>query len=458
MKRLLVSQEQADRITAKLPDGKTLADIRLIHCSAEVLSTIAVSPTDDPEVAALMAAVDLAAAPPLLTNGKPTIMRVVAWMAHEGVNTNRLEFLADDLGPAAEAIRAPNLLPMDFNHSAFRPFSGFPKAIGVWYKAEKRWDSKAKEGKGAYGILAEGMIWSWLFPDESTTLLAEQERNGGHIDFSMACLPSSTTLTSDENGPKEIAHKPIYLTNSALDVPPADKDAVGIGVEGSDDPSLEETLRQRLADTDIHTPSDADAVVVIAAASPAPLTEVQMEELQAQIAALQAQLAGMTTTQAQLADAVARITALEAELQAAKDSIVEIETARDAVTAASAATVAELATVRAELETANAQLATIAAAAAQVARTEAYEARLTTLPQLYRDKLASRTAEEQERFATKWTNASDEEWKEFAGEIQLALKDVRVSYLGRSHAEGGVLPSSGSTADDMAADIQSIKR
>lgn len=182
-----------------------------------------------------------------------------------------------------------------------------------------------------------------------------------------------------------------------------------------------------------------------------------MEELQAQIAALTAQLAGMAATTEQLTAATVRIAELETELQAAKDSLVEVETARDAVTTASEVAATELATVRAELEAANARLAEIAAAEALVARKATYEIRLSTLPQLYRDKLASRTAEEQERFATKWTNASDEEWKEFAGEIQLALKDVRVSYLGRSTAEGGVLPQ-GSQADDMAALVQGIKR
>lgn len=462
MKRLQVTPEQAAKIAAKLPDGKTIADIRLIRCSAKILTAEDISP-EDADVQAVLASVNLSAAPPLLTNGKPTLMRIVAWMAHEGVNKNRLEFLAEDLGPAADAIRAPNLLPMDFNHSAFRPWSTDPKAVGVWYAAEKRWNPEAKNGAGAYGILTQGIMWSWLFPDYATEMLAEQERNGGELFFSMACLPSSVTLSSDENGPKEIAHQPVFLTNSMLDVPPADDDCDGIGVEGSDDPELEQTLTERLLGSATvpvpETPTQLNSHAALPkAASLAQLTEVQMEELQNQIAALTAQLAEMATSQANFATATARIAELEAELQAAKDSLVEVETARDAVTTAAETSATEMTALRAELDAAKTKLDAIAAAEALVTRTQAYETRLSALPQLYRDKLATRTAEEQERFATKWTNASDEEWKEFAGEIQLALKDVRVSYLGRSHAEGGVLPSTGSTVDDMAALVQGIKR
>lgn len=464
MKLLRVSQEQAQQIAAKLPAGKTIADIRLMRCAAQILSADEVSPADDAEVSALLASVNLAGAPPLLTNGKPTIMRVVAWMLHEGVNTNRLEFLAEDLGPTADAIRAPNLLPMDFNHSAFRPLSPYPKAIGVWYKAEKRWDPNAKDGKGAYGIIAEGLIWSWLFPDESTELLAEQQRNG-RIDFSMACIPTSATLAQDENGPKEIVHQPVLLTNSALDVPPADIDAVGIGVEGSDDPTLETTLIQRLS-SPTHTTTLTTMPKAAAAMPSDQLTEVQMEELQAQIAALTAQLTeataqitALTATQESLAAAEARVVALTADLATAQQALVEAETVREALVAESATTATAMEALRTELAAATAQLTEINEASAAAERTAAYETRLAALPETYRTALSKRTDDEQARFASKWTAASDDEWNEFATELQFAFQNVRLSYQDRSQAEGGALPNGGNdAADDMAAAIATIKR
>lgn len=457
MKRLLVSQEQAKKIAAKLPDGKAIGDIRFVRCSAKIIE----EPTTGNEDAALLASIEMAGAPPLLTNGKPTIMRVVAWVLHEGVNKNRLEFLAEDLGPTADAIRVPNVLPMDFNHSAFRPFSTDPKTIGVWYRAEKRWDPHAKDGKGAYGIIAEGIIWSWLYPDYATELLAEQQRNG-RIDFSMACLPTSSEYATDADGPKEIAHQPVLLTHSALDVPPADADAVGIGVEGSDDPNLEQTLLEKLATSlPSPTPNSDPAVLPLAAALSTPvdqLTEVQMEELQAQIDALTAKIASLTATEEQLAAAQAQLATLAGEMEALRGQLVESETARTALVDAAATTASEMDTLRAALETAQAQLAEINDAAAAAARAEAYEARIAALPEPYRVALSKRTQDEQDRFATKWAAASDEEWNEFATEIQFAFQNVRVSYLDRSHAEGGALPNGGSEQDDIASLVGSIKR
>src|SRR3954465_6897564 len=143
MKKLIVTAEQAKKIEAKLPAGRTIDDLRLIRCAAKIVETDA----DPAEIALVAQAVETSGQPPLLTNGKPTIMRLVVWMAHEGINLNRQSFLADDLGPAADAIRLPNVLPMDWNHSAFRSMSMDDKAIGVWYTAEKRWDPEAKAGK-----------------------------------------------------------------------------------------------------------------------------------------------------------------------------------------------------------------------------------------------------------------------------------------------------------------------
>lgn len=168
----------------------------------------------------------IAAWMPKVTNGEPTKLKVSTWMAHAGRNNNGLVFREEDLATAAAKIAAPNLLPMDWNHSAVVESWGEPKAIGVWYAAEAKWNPDAKNGAGAMGIWAEGVVWAWAFPEKAAQMIAMQEQKG-YVEFSMACIPTQTVVGKDADGPYEIAIEPVFFTHSALDMPPADPDAKG---------------------------------------------------------------------------------------------------------------------------------------------------------------------------------------------------------------------------------------
>jgi hypothetical protein len=443
----------AARIAARLPENRTVDNLRIVTAQGAIVPQAELTDAERAlAVAKLASELETAGGPPMLTNGTPTIMRIVAWLAHDGINKNRLAFVADDFGAAADQIREPNFLVMDFNHSAVLPFSFDQKAIGVWYRAEKRWDPKANEGRGAYGILASGIMWAWAFPDYANTMLAEQERNG-HLDFSMACLPTSLTLAHDANGAYEIAHQPVFLTLSALDVAPADVDAIGRGVEGSNDPALEQQLTQQLTGTS-HTMMQAASET----RPPVDMTEEEMDELKEQIAALTAQLEAANAALASLTATEERVTVLASENEALKTQIAELTTAKSALETTAAALKQEAESLNEKLTAAEGQLAEIAAKTEAETKVTRYEARLAELPEAYRTALAERAEDDQARFAKKWTEATDDEWSEFKSEIEFAFSKVKLSYRDRSQREGS-LPTGGTTdSDDVAALVSQIKK
>jgi hypothetical protein len=186
----------------------------------------------DSEIPAIAQVIKQAGFIPLKTSGEPTKLLVTSWMVHEGKNNNNLVFRAEDFASAAERISAPNILPMDWNHSAVLHKEGVPKAIGVWYSAEAKFDEAAYEGRGAHGILAKGIVWAWAFPEYAQEML-EQQRQRGYIEFSMACIPNQVERGRDQNGPYEVAIEPVFFTLSALDMPPGDPDAKGM-IENAD--------------------------------------------------------------------------------------------------------------------------------------------------------------------------------------------------------------------------------
>jgi len=203
--------------------------IRYITARAVVQELVDSTPDD----AVIQKAMQTAAYVPMVTDGEPTKLLVTAWMVHEGKNNNNLVFRAEDLEAAAAKIAPPNFLPMDWNHSAVIPAEGVAKAIGVWYSAESRFDPMAYEGRGAQGIQAKGVVWAWAFPDYATEMMKIQQERG-FIEFSMACIPTSTERGRDQNGAFEVAIEPVFFTLSALNVPPGDPDAKGI-IQNPDD-------------------------------------------------------------------------------------------------------------------------------------------------------------------------------------------------------------------------------
>lgn len=205
--------------------GEQKSDVRFVTARATVRQMNEAEASD----VVLAQAMQTAAWLPMVTGGEPTKLLVTAWLAHEGVNANRLFFRADDLAPAAAKIAPPNVLPMDWNHSAVIPQYDLPKAIGVWYAAEAKWNPDARDGQGAQGIEARGVVWAWAFPEMATEMLAMQQARG-YVEFSMACIPARTESGRDSSGIYEVAIDPVFFTLSALNVPPADADAKGMVV------------------------------------------------------------------------------------------------------------------------------------------------------------------------------------------------------------------------------------
>lgn len=221
-------QDNRESSSGSLPEG-----VRFITARA-IVEEMSVELSEDPDI---QVAIQTAAHMPMVTNGEPTKLLVSSWMLHEGKNNNNLVFRAEDLEDSAAKITTPNLLPLDWNHSAVVPKEGVPKAIGVWYTAEAKWDPDAYEGRGANGIFAKGVVWAWAFPEYAQEMLKIQKERG-YIEFSMACIPTSTESGRDQNGPYEVAIKPVLFTLSALNMPPGDPDAKGI-IENAEDVQAE---------------------------------------------------------------------------------------------------------------------------------------------------------------------------------------------------------------------------
>jgi hypothetical protein len=382
------------------------------------------------EIAAFSAAYEKAAAP-LMTDGKPTVMRMTAWMCHEGMNGNRQSFVAEELRAAAAKIGLPNALVMDFNHSAIYGYTGEQRCIGLWYEGEYAWDQRAKDGKGAWGILVKGVMFAWLFPEIADTLQAEQARNGV-IKFSMACMAGTTEYATDADGRSyAILHNPVFFTNSALDVPPADADARGLGSEST---AADVEAEQRAA--------------LVSAASNAQEQTMNGQALKDLLSQLEGRLAEQVT--AALNERNAEVIALEARASAAELLVTEKDTALVAVQAQIAMLTQELTEAQTALDVVTAQLAehTAAAAAAELAAKRT--ARVAALPEPVRVAHAKRDETKRERLELKWASMSDEDFAVYLedelGITPMATAAAREgSYLERSQKEG-ILPTASSDA------------
>lgn len=479
-----VSSELRAALEKKLPKGTSL-DENIRVSQAHVTKFVLV---DDKEAGGFQAAFEQAGGPAMITNGRPTIIRVVAWLAHEGINKNRLAFVKEDLTQAAAKIRQPDFLPMDFNHSAIEGWGFDQKAIGVWYAAEMVQDPEADN---AWGVLATGMMWAWLNPELADRLLAEQARNG-RIDFSMACVAGIVTKAKNDDGPYEIAGDTTFFTLSALDVPPADPNATGLGVEGSEDPNLEADLKRQLT----------------AAALKLSMRTARAQEKTMELDALVAQLKEIATQMKAAADKVtdpsvreailkvideriteatktfAKVAELQGQLKEVSDKLEMSETAHKELTdklAAAEKSLADMAVVKAELET---KVATIADkdTSLEAAKTELEKAnteverlgkeleaiktslktfedtklaseaaekaktRYAELPAAYREAFEKKDEKEQTEARARWAAFSDEAWKAFV--TDLGLMPVAKSYFARSKEE--VLPTASANIEGTA--------
>lgn len=465
-----VSTASTKTLLERLRESEKVYDIPLI---AQIVASEAAADLNETE-SLLVAQYEDAGGPPLITDGKPTLIRFVAWMAHASddrskpyINANRLAFVKDDLEEAAKEIGGVNPLVMDWNHSAVRPWSEGEKVIGVWHSAKLEWNDKVE----AWGILAQGVMFAWAFPDIANSMLADQERLG-HVRFSMACISQSVEMTQDNDGYFSFAHKPVFFTLSGLDVPNADAAANGRGKEGSQDPELEEKLAKDLLAA--HSVEVTPEIVSIAdrllaalkradevAQHPEPLLQVASieentmtpEEIAALTAANDASTARVTELEALLVET-------ETRASVAETRITEVETARDAVAGELTTANEEITRLTGELETAAARLATIDAEEAAAAKEALVATRLASLPAAFQKAFAKKVAEAQTKLKNKWADMSDEEFSFYVSEeLLVSVPTMQMSYLQRTEQENiTALPVSQEGDDSVSARIARHKK
>jgi hypothetical protein len=319
------------------------------------------------------------------------------------------------------------------------------------------------------GIEAKGIVWAWAFPEYATAMLNAQ-REAGYIDFSMACIPTDVERGRDENGPYEIAIEPVFFTLSALNLPPGDPDAQGTIENESDFPvEPKQVLREPelvpdWARASAESQGGTDEATERETASAAALKKEDTMDHDKDVAkaALEAALEANAVLKAELEqgnrvreDMVAKVTELEDKVSALTIRAEEAELKRDALQAELAAASEQVIAMSAELETARAQLAEIAVEQEQLAIAQRWIERFAELPESYRAALAKRDSDEQARFTSRWSVASDEVWQEFKSDLFVGFADVKISYLKLSQEEGS-LPV-GSVGDLSAAVSALIK-
>jgi hypothetical protein len=472
------------RVAALRPDADCSA-LRLVDFAAQVTPVQALQP-DERQV--LATATKQAAVPLTNADGKPTVLKVVAWMVHGDLpNRNRDAFVGEELRTLAPGIAAaPNFLPMDWNHAAVNPFVDGPKTLGVWYRTEWAFDKNADEGRGAWGVLATGMVWAWMYPEQANIMLGEQARNGT-VAFSMACLPGGVEYRKDENGSYAVLHNPTFFTLSALDVPPADPDALG---KATIDPAVSDFALRDLALASTTTsaawtnatytttpwlpyyPSTTVPAWPYQGTQPLPVTtwdptgipgqpgqfyinglpaaeDSRMkeheqlikakEEAEAVAAELRSQLEALTSKAEELAAARTQIEQLETKVS-------ELEVVRDAANTLNARQAEQLAELEAKVAEQLAELTAFRDKAAAQAAAARLAARLEKLPPEFVAAHQAKPEATRARLQAKWEAMSDEDWDLYVAEELLGYAPgAKPNYVARTAAEGGALPSGGTT-------------
>lgn len=430
-----------------VPEGYSVEELRLIPVNAKI-AACGLDLNDQMALAAAREAArtagkqELAGGPDPITDGRPTYMRVVAWMCHEGRNRNGDAFVRQELPAAAAKIDVRHPLVMDWNHAAI--LGGPGRVIGFWYKADYAFDQKAAEGEGRWGILVEGLMFAWAYPEIADAMLAEQARSGS-IDFSMACIPSSVEFGEVDGKHAAILHNPVFFTHSALDVPPGDPDAVGLAKEdkdGVDHTSAEGDLRHQLTSASAHTQEKAMKIKLTVVANEAgdKLT-IRAEGVDEQgnvVAAETLEGVALTKLEEKIAELTAKLneagtekTELETKLAASKSGSEEVEAMVEGLKKEldlKAEKIAELEGKVAEFE----------AEKQKLAKAEKLAARKAELPESYLAEHEKLDAEKKAEVEARWADMSDELWAEKVDDINKAVPASArtASYLERSKKEG----------------------
>lgn len=362
-----------------------------------------------------------AALAPYTEDMKPRMLLISAWICHAGKpNLNRDAFVAEDLEAAVQEklFQPPYFGMIDFNHD----FS----AYGVWYDAKYEFDPVANE----YGVIAEGAIFAWRYEELTDKVLAMQARQG-HIDVSMACIPQSIEIASDEEGDYFVLRQPIFFTTSVLDVDPADVHGRGIGTE---DPDKLSEIRKRVRES-----------------ATQPIEEEVMDEKMLQKLAevlgdkfdeFKAQVEGGLKAAEELASATKTIEELQAKVEELTAKVAEVETQKDEAGVALSAAKEELATVIAERDELKAFKDEWEAKEAEKAANELREARLAQISEAARKNLESLEDDKREKIIASWVAMSEEDWADHI--VVMNLAGSKKSYSDRAAEEGDLVTAPGS--------------
>lgn len=450
---LKITNEMRTALAKVVPGGSDLGLLRMVPGRGQVRSAADLS---DAESAVLADATKQAGVDPIGPDGKPAILRISAWMCHAlpSVNLNRAAFVGEELQALSYTLfRAPQFGLIDVNHAAVRSWSTDEKMVGVWTKADWAFDQQALDGKGCWGLLASGVVFSWAFPEVATMLLGEQARHGS-VAVSMTCLPSTIEYRSDADGEFELLHNPVYFAVAVLDVPPADPDSLGAVTE---DPSIsDETLRTRIAQVEESVMEEeivvpAEVVVETLAPvveEPAPATpETVVEALVVEAPVVE------TVVEAPVVEPVVESADLTAKLADAETRLLELATVRDTLKASldiAGQMITQLTDKIAEQE---AELATFRATVIETARLDRLQARLAELPAEFRKTHDAREAEAKARVEARWAGLTDAEWQDTRADL-VAYLPVKIGYALRSDLEGQHLgggDDTGSRLDSLLA-------
>ena len=369
---------------------------------------------------------------PLDDEGRPRMLILSAWIAHEGRNKNGQVFIKEELKEAVQngLFQPPHGGLIDLDHD-FDP-------RGFWFTSKYAFDDVAD----AWGIAAEGAIWAWRFEDLANGLIAEAQRND-FIFVSMSAVAESIELTTNfpdaEGEFTEILHNPVFFGASLLTVSPGDINARAL-VSETETPDV---LTKKANDLTVLAKSnnslESDLILVLANQQIAEsneeevLMEKELETLQTKLTEV---LEAKATADVALSGALIEVEAVKQEvtqfkidLDSAKTKTDELQVALNTANETKATIEAEFTTVKDELEV------------FQTEKTETelnvrLEDRLSQLPEVVSRNLEQhKNAEE---IKTAWKQTSDEEWATIKDTFQLAASNTDGDLVDATAKEGAL--------------------
>ncbi len=370
------------------------------------------------------------AAGPLDDEGRPRMLILSSWIAHEGRNTNGQVFIKEELKTAVAKglFQPPHGGLIDLDHD-FSP-------RGFWFTSKYAFDEVAE----TWGIVAEGAIWAWRFEDLSNALIAETQRNG-YTFVSMSALPESVELTTTFPGAEgeftEILHNPVFYGASLLTVAPGDPNARAL-VSESETPNvlIEEANNNITATAELTDSSESDTALVVANQQIAEPNkeEVLMEELETLKTKLTEALEAKATADLALSSAKVELETVKQEVSQFKTDLETAQTKIDELQVALSTANETKAAVEAEFATAKQELEVFQAEKQEAELTARLEKRLSQLPEAVARNLEQHENAEEIKIA--WKQKSDEDWEQLVSAFQLAASVNEGDLVDATNKEG----------------------